>query len=263
MKKAILVVSFGTSYKETIEKTIKVCESKIKEGLEGYDFFRVFTCNIIIKKLKERDNLHIENLEEVLDRLYKDGYEEIIVQPLYIICGEEFNKLKCQIDNYKNKFEKIILGRPLLTYKEDYEEVIEIMVNQLPKNSNNEAIVLMAHGTAHKSHSTYSTLESMLRDININAYIGTIEGYPNIDEVIEKLKFNNIKKVYLVPFMLTAGKHIIEDMAGNNDKSWKTILKNNGFDVILYLQGLGENYYIQDKFTRHTQDCLNMLSSNI
>jgi len=101
MKKAILVVSFGTSYKETIEKTIKVCEDKIKEKLEGYDFFRVFTSNIIIKKLKERENLNIENIEEALNRLYKDGYKEVIVQTLYIICGEEFNKLKNQIDNYK------------------------------------------------------------------------------------------------------------------------------------------------------------------
>jgi len=263
MKKAILVVSFGTSYKETIEKTIKVCEDKIKEKLEGYDFFRVFTSNIIIKKLKERENLNIENIEEALNRLYKDGYKEVIVQTLYIICGEEFNKLKNQIDNYKNKFEKLMLGRPLLTYTEDYEEVIEIIVKQLPKNSDKEAIVFMGHGTTHQSHSTYSILESMLRNININVYIGTIRGYPNIEEAIDKLKSNNIKKVHLVPFMLTVGKHIIEDMAGDDNKSWKNILKNNGFGVKVNLQGLGENSYIQDKFTRHAYDCLSMLSSNI
>ncbi len=195
--------------------------------------------------------------------MYKDNYKEVIVQTLYIICGEEFNKLKDQIDNYKDKFKKIILGRPLLTYTEDYEEVIEIIANQVPKNSDEEAIVFMGHGTTHQSHSTYLTLESMLRDININAYIGTIGGYPNIEEVIDKLKFDNIKKVHLVPFMLTAGKHIIEDMAGDDDKSWKSILKNNGFDVKVNLQGLGENSYIQDKFARHAYDCLSMLSSNI
>ena len=107
MKKAVLVVSFGTSYKETREKTIEACEKKIKEGLEGYDFFRAFTSNMIIRKLKNRDGLHIENPIEALDRLYKEGYQEVIVQTLHIICGEEFNKLKEQVESYKDKFEKI------------------------------------------------------------------------------------------------------------------------------------------------------------
>ena len=92
MKKAVLVVSFGTSYKETREKTIEACEKKIKEGLKDYDFFRAFTSNMIIRKLKNRDGLHIENPIEALDRLYEEGYKEVIVQTLHIICGEEFNK---------------------------------------------------------------------------------------------------------------------------------------------------------------------------
>ena len=124
MKKAVLVVSFGTSYKETREKTIEACEKKIKEGLEGYDFFRAFTSNMILRKIKNRDGLHIENPIEALDRLYKEGYQEVIVQTLHIICGEEFNKLKEQVESYKYKFEKIILGRPLLTYIEDYKETV-------------------------------------------------------------------------------------------------------------------------------------------
>ena len=132
MKKAVLVVSFGTSYKETREKTIEACEKKIKEGLEGYDFFRAFTSNMIIRKLKNRDGLHIENPIEALDRLYKEGYQEVIVQTLHIICGEEFNKLKEQVESYKDKFEKIILGRPLLTYIEDYKETVEAIENQIP-----------------------------------------------------------------------------------------------------------------------------------
>ena len=122
MKKAIVVVSFGTTYKETRERTIEACEKKMREGLEDYDFFRSFTSNRIIKVLRDREKIHIETPIEVLDRLHIEGYKEVIVQTLHIIPGEEFNKLKREVQGYSDKFEKIILGRPLLTYKEDYDE---------------------------------------------------------------------------------------------------------------------------------------------
>ena len=259
MKKAVLVVSFGTSYKETREKTIEACEKKIKEGLEGYDFFRAFTSNMIIRKLKNRDGLHIENPIEALDRLYKEGYQEVIVQTLHIICGEEFNKLKEQVESYKDKFEKIILGRPLLTYIEDYKETVEAIENQIPKMNEQEAVVFMGHGTFHESHSTYPALEYMLRDSGINAYVGTVEGYPEIEHVIRRLEANNIKTVNLMPFMLVAGDHAINDMAGDEEDSWKSIFESHGFEVKIHLQGLGENRCIPDKFMRHAHNCLEKL----
>ena len=260
MKKAILVVSFGTSYKETREKTIEACETKIREGLEGYDFHRAYTSNMIIRKLKNRDGIHIENPIEALDRLYEDGYEEVIVQTLHIICGEEFNKLKEQVDNYQNKFKKIILGRPLLTYIDDYKEAVEAINKQIPSMDENEAIVFMGHGTFHESHAAYPALEYMLRDSGINAYVGTVEGYPELDQVINKLKLNNIKIVNLMPFMLVAGDHAINDMAGDEEDSWKTILEEHGFEIKVHLKGLGENPYIQEKFMNHAHDCIERLN---
>ena len=261
MKKAVLVVSFGTSYKETREKTIGACEKKIKEGLKEYDFFRAFTSNIIIKKLKNRDGLHIENPIEILDRLYKEGYQEVIVQTLHIICGEEFNKLKKQVEGYKDKFEKIMLGRPLLTYMEDYKEIVKAIENQIPNMDSQEVVVFMGHGTFNESHSTYSTLEYMLRDSGINAYVGTFQGYPDIEHVLIRLQANNIKTVNLMPFMLVAGSHAINDMAGDEEKSWKSIFESHGFEVKIHLQGLGENPCIQDKFMRHAYDCIGKLYS--
>lgn len=256
MKKAVLVVSFGTSYKETREKTIEACENKIKEGLKEYDFFRAFTSNMIIRKLKNRDGLHIENPIEALDRLYKEGYQEVIVQTLHIICGKEFNKLKEQVESYKDRFEKIILGRPLLTYIEDYKEIVEAIENQIPKMESQEVVVFMGHGTFHESHSAYTTLEYVLRDSGINAYVGTFEGYPEIEFLIRRLQVNNIKTVNLMPFMLVAGNHVINDMAGDGEYSWKSIFKSHGFEVKIHLQGLGENPYIQNKFMRHAQSCI-------
>lgn len=260
MKKAILVVSFGTSYKETREKTIEACENKIKEAFEGYEFFRAFTSNMIIKKLKNRDNIHIENPIEALDRLHKEGYEEVIVQTLHIICGEEYTKLKEQISEYNDKFEKITLGRPLLSQIDDYKETVEALKLQIPRLEDNEAIVFMGHGTEHEAHSAYPALDYMLKQENIKAYVGTVEGYPEIEEVIVNLKKDKVSKVILMPFMLVAGDHAINDMAGDDDDSWKSILNESGFETEIYLKGLGENEAIQSKFVKHALDCLEALN---
>ncbi|MEG0844121.1 MAG: sirohydrochlorin cobaltochelatase [Romboutsia sp.] len=260
MKKAILVVSFGTSYKNTRKKTIEVCENKIKEELKEYDFYRAYTSNMIIRKIKNRDGIYIENPIQALDRLAKEGYEEVIVQTLHIICGEEFNKLKDQIEGYKHKFKKIILGRPLLTYIDDYKEAVSAIEYQIPKMENNEVVVFMGHGTLHESHASYPALEYMLRNHGINAYVGTVEGYPEIEHVIKKLKEENIKTVNLMPFMLVAGDHAINDMAGDEEHSWKTILEKEGFNINIHLKGLGENPYIQNKFVSHASECIEKIN---
>ena len=261
MKKAILVVSFGTSYHETRKKTIEACENRIREGLKDYDFHRAFTSNMIIRKLKNRDGIHIDNPIQALDRLYEEGYKEVIVQTLHIICGEEFTKLKEQVESYQDKFEKIILGRPLLTYIEDYKEAVEALEHQIPHMKENEAVVFMGHGTFHESHSAYPALEYMLRDHGVKAYVGTVEGYPELDHVIRRLKEDNINTVNLMPFMLVAGDHAINDMAGDEDDSWKSLLEEEGFNIKLHLKGLGENPYIQEKFMNHANDCIEKVNN--
>ena len=261
MKRAILVVSFGTSYAETRKKTIEACENKISEELKDYDFYRAYTSNMIIKKLKNRDGICIENPTEALDRLCREGYEEVIVQTLHIICGEEFNKLKEQIETYMPKFKKLILGRPLLTYIDDYKETVSAIETQIPEMEEDEAVVFMGHGTFHESHSAYPAIEYMLRDHGISAYVGTVDGYPEIYHVIKKLKETNIKTVNLMPLMLVAGEHAINDMAGNKEDSWKSILENEGFNIKIHLRGLGENSKIQDKFVKHAYDCVEKINN--
>ena len=256
MKRAVLVVSFGTSYHETRRKTIEPCENKIKESFEGYDFYRAFTSNMIINKLRKRDNIIIDNPIQALDRLYNEGYEEVVVQSLHIICGEEYNKLKDTVESYNDKFDRISLGRPLLTYINDYRETVLAVKQEIDKMEIDEAIVFMGHGTEHESHSAYPAIEYMFRDYGMNAFVGTVEGYPEIEQVIKNLKEKDIKIVDLMPFMLVAGDHAINDMASDEEDSWKTILENEGFEVKVHLKGLGENSYIQDKFANHALDCI-------
>lgn len=259
MKKAILVVSFGTSYHETRKKTIEVCENKIKESFKDYDFYRAFTSGMIINKLKKRDNMFIDNPSEALEKLYNSGYQEVVVQSLHIICGDEYNKLKDMVAQYEDKFDKISIGRPLLTYIDDYRETVEAVKKDLDKMDIDEAVVFMGHGTEHESHSSYPAIEYMFRDYGINAFVGTVEGYPELEQVIKKLKNRNIKTVDLLPFMLVAGDHAINDMASDEEDSWKTILEKEGFNVKVHVKGLGENPYIQEKFKNHALDCMKEL----
>ena len=259
MKKAILVVSFGTSYHETRKKTIEACENKIKESFKDYDFYRAFTSGMIINKLKKRDNMFIDNPSEALEKLYNAGYKEVVVQSLHIICGDEYNKLKDMVAQYEDKFDKISIGRPLLTYIDDYRETVEAVKKDLDKMDIDEAVGFMGHGTEHESHSSYPAIEYMFRDYGINAFVGTVEGYPELEQVIKKLKNRNIKTVDLLPFMLVAGDHAINDMASDEEDSWKTILEKEGFNVKVHVKGLGENPYIQEKFKNHALDCMKEL----
>ena len=259
MKKAILVVSFGTSYHETRKKTIEACENKIKESFKDYDFYRAFTSGMLINKLKKRDNMFIDNPSEALEKLYNAGYQEVVVQSLHIICGDEYNKLKDMVAQYEDKFDKISIGRPLLTYIDDYRETVEAVKKDLDKMDIDEAVVFMGHGTEHESHSSYPAIEYMFRDYGINAFVGTVEGYPELEQVIKKLKNRNIKTVDLLPFMLVAGDHAINDMASDEEDSWKTILEKEGFNVKVHVKGLGENPYIQEKFKNHALDCMKEL----
>ena len=245
------------------KKTIEACERKISENLEGYDFYRAFTSNMIINKLKKRDNMFIDNPVEALQKLADAGYEEVVVQTLHIICGEEYNKLKEQVESFRPKFKRIALGRPLLTTIEDYKETVEAVRKQLEVIKPDEAIVFMGHGTTHESHSAYPALEYMFRDNDMNVYIGTVEGYPEIEQVIKKLKADNIKTVDVLPFMLVAGDHATNDMASDEEDSWKSILEKEGFKVNIHLQGLGEYPAIQDKFVNHALDCAKELEKEL
>lgn len=256
MKKAVLVISFGTSYKETREKTIEACEKKIAEAFEGYDFFRAFTSNMIIRKIARVEGIQIDNPIQALDRLHQLGYEEVVVQTLHIICGEEYTKLKEQVESYANQFKKITLGRPLLSRIDDYKLAIEAVKEELPELGEGEGVVFMGHGTAHEAHSAYCALDYMMEQENMRAYVGTVEGYPEIDEVINRLNKHQVKTVYLMPFMLVAGDHAINDMAGEEEDSWKTIFELRGFDVKVLLQGLGENKGIQERFVIHAKESI-------
>lgn len=262
MKKAILVTSFGTSYEDTRVKTLDAIENKIREEFGNeYEVRRAYTSHRIIKKLKERDGILIDTPKEAVEKLKSEGFDEVIVQPTHIIPGEEYDYIKGAIThNFRGEFKKLSVGRPLLYYKceeegpDDYSEVVEAVSCEINKHEN---IVFMGHGTNHPVTAAYSCLENVMRDHGFdNAHVATVEGYPTLERAIESLEEKGAKEVTLIPFLIVAGDHARNDMASDEEDSWKSILESKGYKVNILLKGLGEYEGIQKIFVNRVKDAI-------
>lgn len=260
MKKALLVVSFGTSYKETREKTLDVIERELSEAAEGYDFKKAFTSYMIMKKLKNRDGIHIDNAKEAMEKLVAEGYEEVIVQPTHILNGDEYEKMNRLMEPFIDSFNSVKVGKPMLTTSEDYDLTVEAIMDEVGALAEDEALVLMGHGTGHFSDSAYAALDYRFKARGYkNVFVGTVEGFPEIDDLMPLVKEYNPKTIKLLPFMIVAGDHATNDMASDEEDSWKTIFLNEGFQVEIILRGLGEFAGIRDIFKQHM---LELVSEN-
>lgn len=257
-KKAILVVSFGTSHAATREKTIRRIEQSIQQEFPEYDVRRAFTSRTIIKILKERENVAVDTEEEALNRLMEEGYEEVIVQPTHIIRGFEFDKISDVVMAYQDRFTSLKLGSPLLGGEEDYDVLAGILLDITGiYQGSDTGILLMGHGSEHPANASYGRLEAVIRKDRAGFYsIGTVEGEPDLEQVMVELKGFNVKRTVLMPLMIVAGDHAVEDMAGDGAGSWKTRLSENGYQVVCVMKGLGEYQAVSDMFAEHIRNVM-------
>ena len=260
--KEILIVSFGTSYSNSRHVTIGAIEDAIREAYPDYQVRRAFTAQIIIDKLKKEENIEIDNVKQALDRAVANGVKTLIVQPTHLMNGLEYNDLKKELDKYKDKFDKIALGEPLLTSDEDFKQVIAAITNDTKEYLDGEtAICFMGHGTEADSIKVYATLQEKLKAAGYNDYfVGTVEATPTVDDVIAQVKESGkYKRVILQPLMVVAGDHANNDMAGDEEGSWATKFKAAGFEVKPVLRGLGQNYDIQKIYLEHVKAAIDSL----
>lgn len=253
-KKAVLAISFGTSYNDSRDITIGAVEKALAEAFPDYEVRRAFTSQIIIDKLKERDSLEIDNVTEALDRAVADGIEELYVQPTHLMDGYEYNDVLKELTPYVDQFQKIIVGAPLLTEESDFEAVAKAITEATAEYDDGKtAICFMGHGTEAESNDVYQKLQEILATGGYeNYYIGTVEAAPTLDDVIASMKEKgSYEKVVLQPLMVVAGDHANNDMAGTEEDSWKTILENEGYEVECILEGLGQMPAIQDLYAVH------------
>ena len=226
MKTAILVISFGTSHRDTLEKTIGAVEKKLKYEFKT-DVFRAFTSGMIIKKLRERDGIEIDTVDEALKKLYKSGYTDIFCVPTHIMCGIEYDKACRMIEKFNDNM-KIRISRPLVTETSDYYNIVDIFKHRL--TDKNRLYVFMGHGSDHFANAAYPALDYHFKNADMNnVFVGTVEGFPDLETVISHAMKTDIKNVTLLPFMLVCGDHAKNDMA----VEWKEEFENNGFNVCL------------------------------
>ncbi|WP_277656904.1 sirohydrochlorin cobaltochelatase [Seleniivibrio woodruffii] len=271
-KTAVVIAAFGTTYESTLDSLLKI-EKDVKAAVgENVPVRMAFTSNIIRKvwhkrqddagykashKGKVPDYLYdVKNVLGTMADLQNEGYRNIVVQPTYLTAGEEYADLvayveglggiKTMKDRWK-PFNHLAVGDPIMgSY--DYRGNLEALAKALKKDidaaaASSSALVYMGHGNEHLSTGIYYELERLLNQTypNVKTYIGVVEGHPELDEVVEKLKRDKVKKVLLKPLMIVAGDHANNDMAGDEDDSWKVVLTKAGIKVNPVLEGLGDN----------------------
>lgn len=265
-KDAMVVMSFGTTYKDTRVKTIDATVDAIKAAHPNTKVITAFTSHIIRDRIQQKEGITYPTPEEALAELKKDGYTRVALASLDVIPGMEYNYDAAVFNLYKNDFKKMTLGTSLMYWmgqENQTDQVIETLKavqSQFPKLGKEDGLLIMAHGTPDPSNAYYSVIQDRIHTLGMkNVFIYTVEGTPNLEQVIPQLKLHGIKHVTLMPFMMVAGDHANNDMAGNEPDSHKSILEKEGFKVDTYIHGLGENQNIRNLFVERANEAWDAL----
>ena len=266
-KDAIVILSFGTTYKDSRTKNIDATADAIAAAHPGVKVVTAFTSHIVLKHIAENEGrCDYKTPEQTLDQLKREGYTRIELVPLALVPGIEYKYDVALFHEYKTQFKKMTLATPLMYWQgqedqpDDVTEVMEAM--NFPAYKKGTAIMLMAHGTPDPSNAYYSVIQNKLREMKRNdVHVYTVEGWPGLEDVAGKLKMHKVEKIILIPMMMVAGDHANNDMAGDEEDSHKKLLENKGFKVETRLQGLGENQKIRDIYIKHANEAWDALIS--
>lgn len=280
-EKEILAVSFGTSFNDSRVADIKGIEDALQEAYPDWSVRRAFTAQIIINHVQARDGEYIDNMEQALERAAANGVRELVIQPTHLMHGAEYDELMEAVEAYRDRFETVKTAEPLLgevgadaaAVNTDKAAVAEAVTAEAVKDAgydsldgakaDSTAFVLLGHGTSHTAKVSYSQMQAQMAELGYeNVFIGTVEGEPEETEceaVIEAVSKAGYRKVILRPFMVVAGDHAHNDMAGEDGDSWLSMFQASGkFDSVdAQITGLGQIEAIQKLYVQHTADVIN------
>ena len=283
----ILVVSFGTSFNDSRAADIGSVEKAIRKANPDWSVRRAFTAQIIINHIQARDNEKIDNMEQALERAVSCGVKNLVIQPTHLMRGAEYDELVEAVNGYKDKFENIAVAEPLLgkvgnsasVINQDKKDVAVAITAEAVKTAGfasleaaaekGTAFVFMGHGTSHSAKISYSQMASQMEELGYeNVFIGTVEGEPEetaCENVIEAVKDAGYTKVVLRPLMVVSGDHANNDMAGDDEDSWKSMFKASGaFEKIdCQIAGLGRIPAIQQMYVDHTAAAVSQLKKKL
>jgi sirohydrochlorin cobaltochelatase len=251
-KKGILLVAFGSS-EASAQVSFENIEKKTRAAFPNTPIRWAYTSHIIRKKLAKQGKL-LDSPEAALTKMQDEGFTHVAVQSLHTIGGEEYHDLRRTVGAFKmmGGFQRIALGYPLLATQEDMKRAMDAVLKTIPdKRKKSEAVLLMGHGTHHPSNAFYAALMFQLQQKDPRIFIGSVEGYPELDDLQPILKAKKIKKAWLMPFMSVAGDHAKNDMAGDEGDSWKSILTKAGIKCEVVLKGTAEYDAFVDIWVDH------------
>ena len=252
----LLVVSFGTSFNDNRRLTVGAIEAAMEKAFPDSSVRRGFTADIIIEHVNRRDGVVIDNVTEALERAKKNQVKNLLVQPTHLMNGYEYGDLVEELKKHSDDFESIKIGAPLLTSDEDFVKTAQAMVDATASYDDGKtAICYMGHGTEAASNSIYAKMQKVLTDAgHSNYFIGTVEAAPAVEDVLKLVKAGKYERVVLRPMMIVAGDHANNDMAGDDEDSWKSVFTAAGFQVVCEVRGLGELEAIQQLLAAHARD---------
>jgi sirohydrochlorin cobaltochelatase len=258
IKKGILLVAFGSSVPEA-QVSFKNIEKKVKKTFPGIPVRWAYTSHIIRHKLA-KEGKQLDSAEVALAKMMDEGFTHVAVQSLHTIAGEEYHQLVQNAHAFGQMaggFKRILVGYPLLAREDDLERVTKAILANIPGDrKKKDAVVLMGHGTPHPGNAFYAAMMYHFQKNDPNIFMGTVEGAPTIDDIKEMLAEKRIKKAYLMPFMSVAGDHARNDMAGDEEDSWKSILTKSGIKCVPILKGTAEYDDIVDIWVDHLRTIL-------
>lgn len=260
-EKELLVLSFGTSYNDSRRLTIGAIENDLEKAFPDYAVRRGFTANIIIDHVQRRDGILIDDVDAALNRAVNNGVKTLVVQPTHLMHGLEYDELVEAVSEYADAFEQVVFGEPLLSSDEDFSRVEKAITEWTAEYDDGEtAICFMGHGTEAASNAVYQKMQDLLTaDGYTNYFVGTVEAEPSLEDVLAAVQAGNYKRVILEPLMVVAGDHANNDMAGDEEDSWKTAFEAAGYEVECLLRGLGENEAIREIYVEHAQAAIDSL----
>ena len=264
-KQAILVVSFGTAVAKTRMANIDALENEIQEHFPDWQVHRAFTSGKVRAKISAQEGIPVDPPAMALERLYRAGVENVIVQPTHVIPGDEYDRLTGAMESFRQDraFASLKLGRPLLFWggaipgePNDYRIAVNALRTQLMDFSPEDRgrVILMGHGSGHVADCCYDRLQEHLEAANLPVFTATVEGKRTMEDALAWLEREQAKRVVLMPFMLVAGDHALNDMAGDEPDSWKNRLIAAGYTVETYLKGLGENPDFRKIYRQHIME---------
>ena len=258
----LLVLSFGTSFNDSRRLNIGAIESDLETAFPDYSVRRGFTANIVIDHIQSRDGIKMDDVDEAMNRAVDNNVKNLVIQPTHLMNGLEYQELEEQVAQYADAFDKIAIGKPLLTSEDDFKRVEQVLVDWTSEYDDGEtAICFMGHGTEAESNEVYQKMQDLLTaDGHDNYFVGTVEASPSLEDVLAKVKAGSYKRVVLEPMMVVAGDHANNDMAGDEEDSWKTTFEDAGYEVTCLLRGLGENEAIRQIYVEHAQAAMDSLN---